>query len=118
MRQHRPGMTTLEPSRRVDAVEEAVDLGLQMQALARQRLGGSEHPAGRLARFVRPLGGVTDVDGDIGRARYRRANADHDVVGRAFLLLDRSRDRAGDTAAALDGLADRLDATTDSSVAS
>ena len=51
---------------RPDPIEELLDLGLQMQALARQRLRGGEHAAGGFTGLAGALGGVADVDGDVG----------------------------------------------------
>src|SRR6186713_193864 len=91
-----------------NAVEELFDLGLQLQALARQVLRRSKHPARRLAGLVGALGGVADVDGDVCSAAGGGPDALGDILGGAALLLDRARNRGGDFADALDGLADRL----------
>src|SRR6478735_5991639 len=96
-------------SGRADAIEELLDLGLQMQALARQVLGRCEHAVRGLAGLVGALRRVADIDGDISRSARRRANALRDVLRRPALLLDRRRNRGGDIADAFDGLADRLD---------
>src|SRR5689334_5260028 len=100
-----PGFSAALASRCANPVEELLDLSLQPQALARQRLGRGKHLAGGFARFASPLGGVPGVDGDVGGPARSRPHALGDVLRRAALLLDRGRNRVGDAADALDGLA-------------
>src|SRR6266700_356949 len=108
----RGGFTAATPngrrSRRPHALQELLDLGLEVKALARQGLRRRQHVAGGLAGLAGALRGVADIDGDFRGPARRRANAVGDVLGRGALLLDGRRDRVGDPADALDGLADRL----------
>src|SRR6185369_10100696 len=95
--------------RRPHAAEELVDLGLQMQAFTGQRLRRLEHAAGGLAGLAGTARDIANIDGHALGARGRGADALGDVRRRRALLLHRRRDRVGDLADALDGLADSLD---------
>ena len=86
-------------SGRADAVEEFFNLGLQLQALARQILRGRKHPARSLAGPLAPCAAL-DVGGDVGRAARVRERLG-DVCGAA--LLPTAAEIEGDIVDAFDG---------------
>ena len=62
--------------RRPHAVEELVDLGLEPQTFARQRLRGDEHLVRALAGLVGAARGAADGIDDVCGAARRRAHGD------------------------------------------
>src|SRR4051812_681424 len=119
----RPRSTELRADREVEpmrnrgglcrshAVEKLVDLGLEPQALARQRLRGDEHLVRALAGLISTARGAADGVDDLSGAARCRADAVGDVLRRRALLLYGGRDRGGNAVDTLDGVADRLDGT-------
>ena len=62
-----------------------------MQAFAGQGLRRLEHAAGGFADLIGALRGVADVDGDVGGAAGRGADALGDILSRAAPSLDCGR---------------------------